>query len=136
MNRPFEKFKSEIWSIPDSSALLHYLRNSKQGTCLNSPQYGKLADDIDANFASTEGYKTLEDIYSQDTIQQCDQMNRRKHSKSVIFGMLTALLNFAERSTFIRIQKKQSMQGAQQIDPGYNGVMSHAIYQYRALRLM
>ncbi|KAA6357586.1 MAG: hypothetical protein EZS28_046886, partial [Streblomastix strix] len=71
-----------------------------------------------ANFASTECYKILEDINSQDSIQQCEKMNRRKHSKSVIFVILIdlvivliALLNFAERSTYIRIQKKQGMQG-------------------------
>ncbi|KAA6394072.1 MAG: hypothetical protein EZS28_010405 [Streblomastix strix] len=101
----------------------------------------------DANFASIKGYKTLDDINSQDSIQQCEQMNRRKHSKSVIFanirmilidlpGILITLMNLAERSTYIRIQKKQGMQGIQQIDPDYNGVMSHAIQQYRVLGLM
>ncbi|KAA6361604.1 MAG: hypothetical protein EZS28_042870 [Streblomastix strix] len=38
-----------------------------------------------ANIASTEGYKTLDGIYSQDSVQQCEQTNRRKRSKSVIF---------------------------------------------------
>ncbi|KAA6392930.1 MAG: hypothetical protein EZS28_011541 [Streblomastix strix] len=53
-----------------------------------------------------------------------------------LVGMCAALLRFAERSTYIRIQMKEGAQGAQQFDPGYNGVMSHAINQLHALRLI
>ncbi|KAA6353370.1 MAG: hypothetical protein EZS28_051103, partial [Streblomastix strix] len=50
--------------------------------------------------------------------------------------MCAALLRFVERSTYIRIQMKEGDQGAQQFDPGYNGVMSHAIQLLHALRLI
>ncbi|KAA6392883.1 MAG: hypothetical protein EZS28_011586 [Streblomastix strix] len=53
-----------------------------------------------------------------------------------LVGMRTVLLRFAERSTYIRIQMKEGAQGAQQFDPGYNGVMSHAIQPLHALRLI
>ncbi|KAA6363401.1 MAG: hypothetical protein EZS28_041072, partial [Streblomastix strix] len=53
-----------------------------------------------------------------------------------LVGMCAALLSFAERSTYIRIQMKEGAQGAQQFDPGYNGVMSHAIQPLHALRLI
>ncbi|KAA6377007.1 MAG: hypothetical protein EZS28_027466, partial [Streblomastix strix] len=53
-----------------------------------------------------------------------------------LVGMCAALLRFAERSTYIRIQMKEGAQGAQQFDPGYNGVMSHAIQPLHALRLI
>ncbi|KAA6378816.1 MAG: putative NOL1/NOP2/Sun domain family, member 2 [Streblomastix strix] len=58
--------------------------------------------------------------------------------KTVIFlvGICAALLCFAERSTYIRIQMKEGAQGAQQFDPSYNGVMSHAIQPLLALRLI
>ncbi|KAA6364409.1 MAG: hypothetical protein EZS28_040063, partial [Streblomastix strix] len=50
--------------------------------------------------------------------------------------MCAALLRFAERSTYIRIQMKERAQEAQQFDQGQNGVMSHAIQPLLALRLM
>ncbi|KAA6391068.1 MAG: hypothetical protein EZS28_013402 [Streblomastix strix] len=53
-----------------------------------------------------------------------------------LVGMCAALLRFAERSTYIRIQMKEGAQGAQQFDPGYNGVISHAIQPLHALRLI
>ncbi|KAA6357972.1 MAG: hypothetical protein EZS28_046501, partial [Streblomastix strix] len=53
-----------------------------------------------------------------------------------LVGMCAALLRFAERSTYIRIQMKEGAQGAQQFDPGYDGVMSHAIQPLHALRLI
>ncbi|KAA6387430.1 MAG: hypothetical protein EZS28_017046 [Streblomastix strix] len=52
-----------------------------------------------------------------------------------LVGMCTALLRFAERSTYIRIQMKEGAQGVQQFDPGYNGVMSHTLQPLHALRL-
>ncbi|KAA6375742.1 MAG: hypothetical protein EZS28_028730, partial [Streblomastix strix] len=53
-----------------------------------------------------------------------------------LVGMCAALLRFAEKSTYIRIQLKEGAQGAQQFDPGYNRVMSHAIQPLHALRLI
>ncbi|KAA6388111.1 MAG: hypothetical protein EZS28_016358, partial [Streblomastix strix] len=53
-----------------------------------------------------------------------------------LIGMSAALLRFAERSIYIRIQIKEGTQGARQFDPGYNGVMSHAIQPLHALRLI
>ncbi|KAA6391588.1 MAG: hypothetical protein EZS28_012887 [Streblomastix strix] len=53
-----------------------------------------------------------------------------------LVGMCVALLSFAERSTYIRIQMKEGTQGAQQFNPGYNGVISHAIQPLHALRLI
>ncbi|KAA6388976.1 MAG: hypothetical protein EZS28_015495, partial [Streblomastix strix] len=53
-----------------------------------------------------------------------------------LVGMSAALLRFAERSTYIRIHMKEGAQGAQQFDPGYNGVMSHAIQPLHALSLI
>ncbi|KAA6374190.1 MAG: hypothetical protein EZS28_030285, partial [Streblomastix strix] len=53
-----------------------------------------------------------------------------------LVGMCTALLRFAERSTYIRKQIKEGVQGAQQFDPGYNGVISHAIQPLHAMRLI
>ncbi|KAA6402575.1 MAG: hypothetical protein EZS28_001905 [Streblomastix strix] len=53
-----------------------------------------------------------------------------------LVGMCAALLRFAERSTYIRIQNKEGAQGTQQFDPGNNGVMSHAIQPLHALRQM
>ncbi|KAA6352932.1 MAG: hypothetical protein EZS28_051541, partial [Streblomastix strix] len=51
-----------------------------------------------------------------------------------LVSMCAALLCFSERSTYIRIQMKEGAQGAQQFDPGYNGVISHAIQPLHALR--
>ncbi|KAA6394109.1 MAG: hypothetical protein EZS28_010367 [Streblomastix strix] len=53
-----------------------------------------------------------------------------------LVDMCAALLCFAERSTYIRIQMKEGAQGAQQFDPGYNGVMSLAIQPLHALRMI
>ncbi|KAA6387172.1 MAG: hypothetical protein EZS28_017302 [Streblomastix strix] len=53
-----------------------------------------------------------------------------------LMDMCAALLRFAEWSTYIRIQMKGGAQGPQQLDPGNNGVMSHAIQQLHALRLI
>ncbi|KAA6402456.1 MAG: hypothetical protein EZS28_002016 [Streblomastix strix] len=53
-----------------------------------------------------------------------------------LVGMCAALLRFAERQTYIRIQMKEGAQEAQQFDPGYKGSMSHAIQPLRALRLI
>ncbi|KAA6393724.1 MAG: hypothetical protein EZS28_010747 [Streblomastix strix] len=53
-----------------------------------------------------------------------------------LVGMCAALLRFAERSTYIQIQMKDGAQGAQQFDPGYNGVMSYEIQPLHALRLI
>ncbi|KAA6391017.1 MAG: hypothetical protein EZS28_013454, partial [Streblomastix strix] len=53
-----------------------------------------------------------------------------------LLGMCAALLRFAEWSTYIRIQMKEGAQGAQQFDPGYNGVISLSIQPLHALRLI
>ncbi|KAA6382535.1 MAG: hypothetical protein EZS28_021939 [Streblomastix strix] len=53
-----------------------------------------------------------------------------------IVGMCAALLRFAERQTYIRIQMKEGAQEAQQFDPGYKRSMSHAIQPLHALRLI
>ncbi|KAA6395263.1 MAG: hypothetical protein EZS28_009208 [Streblomastix strix] len=53
-----------------------------------------------------------------------------------LVGMCAALLCFAKKSTYIRIQMKEGAQGAYQFDFGYNGVMSHAIHPLHELRLI
>ncbi|KAA6389151.1 MAG: hypothetical protein EZS28_015326 [Streblomastix strix] len=53
-----------------------------------------------------------------------------------LVGVWAAHLRFAERSTYILIQMKEGAQGAQKFDPGYNGVMLHAIQPLHALRLI
>ncbi|KAA6392374.1 MAG: hypothetical protein EZS28_012101 [Streblomastix strix] len=53
-----------------------------------------------------------------------------------LVGMCAALLRFAERSTYIRIQMKEGAQGAKQFDPGKYGVISHTIQPLHALRLI
>ncbi|KAA6394289.1 MAG: hypothetical protein EZS28_010185 [Streblomastix strix] len=50
--------------------------------------------------------------------------------------MCTALLLFAEKSTYIQIQMMDDAQGAQQSEPDYNGVMSLAIQLLLVLRLI
>ncbi|KAA6403398.1 MAG: hypothetical protein EZS28_001080 [Streblomastix strix] len=50
--------------------------------------------------------------------------------------MCVALLRFAERSTYIRIQMKEGAQVAQQFDLGNSGFMSHAIQPLHVLRLI
>ncbi|KAA6379619.1 MAG: hypothetical protein EZS28_024855 [Streblomastix strix] len=51
-----------------------------------------------------------------------------------LVGMCTALLRFAERSTYVRIWMKEGTQGAKQFDPGYNGVMFNVIQPFHAQR--
>ncbi|KAA6386203.1 MAG: hypothetical protein EZS28_018269 [Streblomastix strix] len=53
-----------------------------------------------------------------------------------LVGKCAALFRFAERSTYIQIQMKKGAQGAEQFDPGYNGVMPHVIQPLHALRLI
>ncbi|KAA6363924.1 MAG: hypothetical protein EZS28_040549, partial [Streblomastix strix] len=69
------------------------------------------------------------------SIQHVLELNTKETLIDLV-GMCTALLRFAERSTYIRIQMKEGAQGAQQFDPGYNGVMSHAIQPLHALGLI
>ncbi|KAA6404282.1 MAG: hypothetical protein EZS28_000191 [Streblomastix strix] len=59
-----------------------------------------------------------------------------KETLTYLGGMCAALLRFAERSTYIRIQMMEGAQGVQQFDTGYNGVMSHSIQPLHALRLI
>ncbi|KAA6366551.1 MAG: hypothetical protein EZS28_037922, partial [Streblomastix strix] len=72
------------------------------------------------------------------TILSIQQVLERNTKESLVdlVGMCATLLRFAERSTYNRIQMKEGAQGAQQFDPGYNGVMSHAIQPLHALRLI
>ncbi|KAA6336948.1 MAG: hypothetical protein EZS28_052834, partial [Streblomastix strix] len=67
------------------------------------------------------------------------QLVLEENTKEILFdlvGMCAALLRFAERSTYIRIQMKEGAQGAQQFVPDDNEVMSHAIQPLHALRLI
>ncbi|KAA6375953.1 MAG: hypothetical protein EZS28_028519 [Streblomastix strix] len=59
-----------------------------------------------------------------------------KETLTYLVGMRAALLRFAERSTYIRMQMKKGAQGAQQFDPDYNGVMSYRNQPTYALRLI
>ncbi|KAA6387834.1 MAG: hypothetical protein EZS28_016640 [Streblomastix strix] len=68
-------------------------------------------------------------------IQHVQEWNT-KETLTDLVGICAALLRIAERTTYIRIQKMEGAQGAQQFDPGYNGVMSHAIQPLHALRLI
>ncbi|KAA6310689.1 MAG: hypothetical protein EZS28_056266, partial [Streblomastix strix] len=69
------------------------------------------------------------------SIQQVLEGNTKKTLVDLV-GTCAALLRFAERSTFFRIHMKEGAQRAQQFDPGYNGVISHAIQPLRVLRLI
>ncbi|KAA6390314.1 MAG: hypothetical protein EZS28_014155 [Streblomastix strix] len=69
------------------------------------------------------------------SIQHVLEGNTKKTLINLV-GMCAALLRFAERSSYIRIQMKEGAQGAQQFDQGYNGVMSNSIQPQYALRLI
>ncbi|KAA6396034.1 MAG: hypothetical protein EZS28_008436 [Streblomastix strix] len=59
-----------------------------------------------------------------------------KRSLIDLVGMCAALLRFAERLTYIRMQMKEGAQGDKQFDPRNNRVKSHEIQPLHSLRLI
>ncbi|KAA6376088.1 MAG: hypothetical protein EZS28_028386 [Streblomastix strix] len=137
-------FAIDFWANPIAQA---QIRDYKART-LHAPEVTRHAEvpqhQVLSNAANSRVDRYIQNLQFQIlmlykltilSIQHVLEENTKKILIDLV-GMCAALLRFAERSTYIQIQMKEGAQGAQQFDPGYNGVMSYAIQSLHALRLM
>ncbi|KAA6391718.1 MAG: hypothetical protein EZS28_012755 [Streblomastix strix] len=136
-------FTLEFWTIPIAQTqvrdyiarILQALEVTKHAEVLPHQILNDAADSrIDRNIQKLQFQILMLYKLTILSIQQVQEGNTKETLIDLVC-MCVALLRFAERSTYIRIQMKDGAQGAQQFNPCNNGVMSHAIQPLYAFRL-